>query len=65
MAAAGIDVRVMRYNRTPYPQQHGAFEPHVSILDTIASLGAAARDALDSPAVPWRDALAERAEIPA
>ena len=65
MASAGIDVRVMQYARTPYPQQHGAFDPHVSILDTIANLGPAARDALDSEAVPWRAAVAARAEVPA
>ena len=32
-------VRVMAYTRRPYPQLHGAFDPHVSILDVIANLG--------------------------
>jgi hypothetical protein len=64
LAAAGIAVRVMRYARTPYPQLHGDFDPHVSILDTIANLGSAARDMLDSPAVPWKEALAALAEAP-
>ena len=61
LAAAGIEVRVMRYTRRPYPQLHGAFDPHVSILDTIANLGPDAAAALDSPAEPWYDALASHA----
>jgi hypothetical protein len=55
-AAHGIEVRVMAYRRTPYPQLHGAFDPHVSILDTIANLGSETAAALDSPAVAWREA---------
>src|SRR5579871_2810387 len=39
LASHGIEVRVMAYRRTPYPQLHGVFDPHVSILDTIANLG--------------------------
>jgi hypothetical protein len=58
LAAAGIEVRVMQYTRRPYPQLHGAFDPHVSILDTIANLGPDAGGALESPAVPWADAFA-------
>ncbi|HEY4440338.1 MAG TPA: WbqC family protein [Candidatus Elarobacter sp.] len=58
LAGAGIEVHVMHYNRAPYPQLHGDFDPHVSILDTIANLGPAAHAALDSPAVPWREAVA-------
>jgi hypothetical protein len=54
---AGIKVRVMAYKRTPYPQLHGAFDPHVSVLDLIANLGEGAATALDSPAVSWREAL--------
>lgn len=59
--AAGIEVRVMDYTRRPYPQLHGAFDPHVSILDLIANLGPESAAALDSPAIPWRDALAQQA----
>lgn len=55
LAAHGIEVLVMAYRRTPYAQLHGAFDPHVSILDALANLGPAARDTLDSPAVPWRE----------
>ena len=55
---AGIEVRVMDYTRRPYPQLHGAFDPHVSILDLIANLGPDAAAALESRAIPWRDAIA-------
>jgi len=61
LTAAGIEVRVMQYTRRPYPQLHGAFDPHVSILDVIANLGPQASAALESPAVPWNEAA--RAEV--
>jgi hypothetical protein len=57
-AAAGIEVRVMAYARTPYPQLHGAFDPHVSVLDAIANLGPDAPAALSSTAIPWAEAIA-------
>ena len=57
LAAAGIEVRVMQYARRPYRQLHGAFDPHVSILDTLANLGPDAAAVLDSPAIPWREAV--------
>ncbi len=56
LAAQGIEVRVMSYERTPYPQLHGPFDPHVSILDTIANLGPAAAASLTSPTIAWHDA---------
>lgn len=31
--ARGIRVEYMDYRREPYPQLHGAFDPHVTILD--------------------------------
>ena len=55
---AGIAVEVMAYALRPYPQQHGAFDPYVSILDTIANLGDAAAGALESAAEPWARAVA-------
>ena len=58
LAAAGVEVRVMQYARSPYPQLHGGFDPHVSILDLIANLGPDAAAALESPAIPWHEALA-------
>ena len=53
LAAHGVAVEVMEYRRTPYPQLHGAFDPHVSILDLIANAGPGAAAYLDSHAVPW------------
>lgn len=61
LAREGVQVDVMAYRRTPYPQLYGGFDPHVSILDLIANAGPAAAAALDSPAIPWRDAIADRA----
>jgi hypothetical protein len=55
LAGAGVEVRVMQYTRRPYSQLHGAFDPHVSILDAIANLGPQASAALESPAVPWNE----------
>ena len=63
LAAAGIDVRVMQYARHPYRQLHGAFDPHVSILDAIANLGPATASALESPAIPWDDVVAAAAQV--
>ncbi len=65
LASCGIEVRVMEYTRRPYPQLHGAFDPHVSILDTIANLGPDAAGALESSAVPWSAATSARTEISA
>jgi WbqC-like protein family len=53
LAREGVSVEVMEYRRTPYPQLHGAFDPHVSILDLIANAGPDAAAYLDSEAVPW------------
>jgi hypothetical protein len=63
LAEAGIDVQVMQYARSPYPQLHGAFDPHVSILDTIANLGRGAAAALESAAIPWREAVRAHAAV--
>lgn len=60
-AGDGIEVRVMAYACTPYPQLHGAFDPHVSVLDLIANLGPEAPAALSSPAIPWVEAVASKA----
>jgi hypothetical protein len=50
-----IDVRVMEYARTPYPQLHGPFDPHVSILDLLANTGRDAARHLVSTTLSWRD----------
>ncbi len=52
--AAGIKVRYMNYNKTPYPQQHGEFTPYVSILDLITNVGTDGKRYMTSDAVYWR-----------
>jgi hypothetical protein len=59
LARQGVCVEVMRYRRTPYPQLHGTFEPHVSVLDLIANVGRDAAAYLDSESVPWDRARLE------
>jgi hypothetical protein len=45
-AAAGIVVEYFAYDYDEYPQLHGEFVHGVSIVDTLASLGADARSVL-------------------
>lgn len=54
----GVRVEYMAYRRTPYPQVHGGFDPHVSVLDLIANLGRDGAGVLQSGSVPWREFLA-------
>jgi hypothetical protein len=60
-AQHGIEVAIMDYRCTPYPQVHGEFDPYVSILDLIANVGPAAPAYLDSAAVRWADVVENRA----
>ncbi len=39
MHDAGIDVEFMSYQYPEYPQLHGAFVPHVSVLDLLFTVG--------------------------
>ena len=39
LASHGIATEWMCYDTAPYPQLHGAFEPHVSVLDLLAMTG--------------------------
>jgi hypothetical protein len=55
----GVQVEYMNYQRTPYPQLHGEFNPHVSILDLIANLGRAGREYIHSSTTPWREFVHE------
>ena len=52
---SGVRVEYMDYRRTPYPQLHGAFNPHVSILDLIANTGRAGIEYIHSPTVNWKE----------
>ena len=51
---AGVRVEYMDYRRTPYPQLHGAFNPHVSVLDLIANTGRVGLDYIHSQTVNWK-----------
>lgn len=52
--AAEILVEYMDYEKIPYPQLHGDFNPFVSILDLVANVGRAGREVIRSHAVDWR-----------
>jgi hypothetical protein len=58
--AAGVTVRYMEYERRAYPQLHGSFDPHVSILDLIANCGQAGRNVIASSTIDWRAFLARQ-----
>jgi hypothetical protein len=58
--ASGITVRYMDYQRLPYEQLHGPFNPHVSILDLIANCGRAGARFIRSSTVAWREFLARQ-----
>jgi hypothetical protein len=55
----GISVEYMDYQRLPYPQQHGAFNPHVSILDLIANTGKEGIKFITSTTKKWREFVHE------
>ncbi len=55
----GIAVSYMAYERRPYPQLHGAFDPHLSILDLIANQGRDGARVIASGTQPWRTFLHE------
>jgi hypothetical protein len=57
---AGVAVEYMDYSKTTYPQLHGEFTPHVSIVDLIANLGVDARTVIRPKTIPWRDFLSRR-----
>ena len=49
LARHGLGVEWKTYDYPPYPQQWGAFEGGVSILDLIANVGKRARQFMDQP----------------
>jgi len=55
----GVKVQYMDYGRTPYPQLHGEFDPHVSILDLIANVGVGGKKFITSGTVDWKDFIHE------
>lgn len=52
---ADIDVRYMEYQRKPYPQNYGAFNPYVTGLDLVAHCGPAGAAMICSGTSSWRD----------
>lgn len=54
----GIRVEYMDYLRSPYPQQCGDFNPHVSILDLIANVGKEGVHYIKSSTKYWKEFLA-------
>jgi hypothetical protein len=51
-----ILIHYMDYQRRPYPQLHGPFNPHVSILDLLFNVGlAAAGSWIQSECTYWKD----------
>ena len=59
--AAGIAVEYLDYDLSPYPQQHGSFEPYVTALDLLANTGPDAPAHVGAHTVPWREMLTRRA----
>ncbi len=51
----GIEVRYMDYQKCPYPQNFGSFNPFVSSLDLVANCGKAGADYICSNAVNKKD----------
>jgi WbqC-like protein family len=52
--SSGIRVEYMNYLRTPYPQLHGEFNPHVSALDLVANCGREGAHYISSGTVYWK-----------
>lgn len=50
-----IKVEYMNYKRLPYPQIHGEFDPHISILDLIANTGTNGIKYICSDTIYWKD----------
>jgi WbqC-like protein family len=51
----GVSVQYMDYRRMPYAQLHGAFDPHVSILDLIANHGRSGIAMIISGTKDWKE----------
>jgi hypothetical protein len=55
--AIGIRVEYMDYRKLPYPQLHGEFTPHVSLLDLIANTGPQGINVIVSGTQYWKEFL--------
>jgi hypothetical protein len=56
----GVEVEYMDYNKTPYRQSFGDFNPYVSILDLIANEGKEGANFINSLSKPWKTFINER-----
>jgi hypothetical protein len=54
----GVRIEYIDYLREPYPQMHGEFDPHVTVIDLIANVGKDAFKYVKSPTRYWREFLA-------
>lgn len=59
LEAAGVTVSYMDYRRTPYPQSHGPFTPHVTGLDLVAHCGRSGQSVISSGTRSWKEFLHE------
>ena len=50
-----VHIKFMDYQSIAYPQQHGTFDPFVSILDLIANLGKEGKYVINSQAIYWKE----------
>jgi hypothetical protein len=56
---SGLAVSYMQYQRLPYAQLHGDFDPYVTALDLIANCGSTGASLICSTAIGWREFLNE------
>ncbi len=54
---AGLEVRYISYECSPYPQLHGEFTPYVTALDLIANCGKAGEKVIRSGSQNWKEFL--------
>lgn len=53
-----ISVYFIKYDKLPYPQLHGKFDPYVSTIDLIANCGPDSSAFLTSNLIHWREFVA-------
>ena len=49
-----IEVKYMQYQKLPYPQKYGEFNPYISSLDLVANCGKEGKKFIVSRAVNWK-----------
>ncbi|MBI1280614.1 MAG: hypothetical protein GC179_20995 [Anaerolineaceae bacterium] len=52
-----VRVEYMEYQKQPYPQLYGEFNPYVSALDLVANVGREGRNVIASPSIYWKEFL--------